>query len=267
MAKLYNNTRRFRASRGVLGNHLYKYQNKEIFMDNLSRYCSLAGTAFRREIVLLKGKPCVWGKCSFCDYTNDNSTDEDECYRINSKTLERVTGEYGSLEVINSGSVFELDKRTLSKIKEVVTLKGIKRLSFECYYSYRRRLDEIRQFFDGVHIIFKCGIETFDDDFRNRVLNKGIHIDSIDDVKRYFDSVCLLVGVKGQTKEMLSRDIRILLDNFKYGCVNVFNNNSTNIKRDEVLIKWFDEEYGDILRNTDGIDYLYNNTDFGVGEL
>ena len=28
-----------------------------------------------REIVLLKGRPCAWGKCRFCDYIEDNSRD------------------------------------------------------------------------------------------------------------------------------------------------------------------------------------------------
>ncbi|MDM8128893.1 radical SAM protein, partial [Paraclostridium benzoelyticum] len=32
----------------------------------------------KREIVLLKGFPCKWGKCSFCDYTLDNDNDEDD---------------------------------------------------------------------------------------------------------------------------------------------------------------------------------------------
>ena len=31
-----------------------------------------------REIVLLKAFPCVWGKCSFCDYIDDNGKDEEE---------------------------------------------------------------------------------------------------------------------------------------------------------------------------------------------
>ena len=26
----------------------------------------------KREIVLLKSRPCIWGKCSFCDYIEDN---------------------------------------------------------------------------------------------------------------------------------------------------------------------------------------------------
>ena len=32
----------------------------------------------RREIVLLRAFPCAWGKCSFCDYIEDNGRDEKE---------------------------------------------------------------------------------------------------------------------------------------------------------------------------------------------
>ncbi len=66
-----------------------------------------------REIVLLKAFPCAWGKCSFCDYTDDNSTDKGAMIALNSKILSYVTGEFGVLEVINSGSCFELPKETL----------------------------------------------------------------------------------------------------------------------------------------------------------
>lgn len=61
-----------------------------------------------REIVLLKGRPCAWGKCRFCDYIEDNSRDVQEMNALNQEVLSHVTGELGVLEVINSGSCFEL---------------------------------------------------------------------------------------------------------------------------------------------------------------
>lgn len=36
-----------------------------------------------REIVLLKGRPCAWGKCRFCDYIEDNSRDVQEMNALN----------------------------------------------------------------------------------------------------------------------------------------------------------------------------------------
>ena len=94
------------------------------------RYSKI-NTKNKREIVLLKGKPCVYGKCTFCNYIEDNSEDENEINNINFEVLENITGEYGVLEVINSGSVFELPKETLEKIKKWLTKKILDKLAFE----------------------------------------------------------------------------------------------------------------------------------------
>ena len=63
-----------------------------------------------REIVLLKAFPCVWGKCSFCDYIDDNSLNEEEIVTLNKEILKNITGEFKVLEVINSGSCLDGNK-------------------------------------------------------------------------------------------------------------------------------------------------------------
>ena len=63
--------------------------------------------------------------------------------------------------------------------------------------------------------------------------------DSPEEVRKYFDSPCLMVGIKGQTKEMIDYDIRMLKTHFELGTVNVFTNNSTDVKRDQELVDWF----------------------------
>ena len=70
----------------------------------------------KREIVLLKSRPCIWGKCSFCDYIEDNDIDQKENQKINDEVLNNITGQYGVLEVINSGSFFELPDETIERI-------------------------------------------------------------------------------------------------------------------------------------------------------
>ena len=40
-----------------------------------------------REIVLLKGRPCAWGKCRFCDYIEDNSRNLEEMNALNREVL------------------------------------------------------------------------------------------------------------------------------------------------------------------------------------
>ena len=229
--------------------------------DFINRYSKI-NNKNKREIVLLKARPCKWGKCTFCDYIYDNEIDEEKIDKINLEVLKNVTGEYGVLEVIDSASVFDLTQKTLEEIKRVVEDKNIKKLFFEAHWIYRNRLDEIREFFD-VPIIFKTGIETFDNNFREEVLKKGADFKDYREVKKYFDSPCVMVGIKGQTKEMIDRDMEII-KKFPHATVNIFMNNSTNIKRDEELVEWFVKKYK-YLEDDPNVDILFEITDFGVG--
>lgn len=230
----------------------------------MDRYSIINGKN-EREIVLLKSFPCVWGKCSFCDYISDNSTDKCEVLSVNKPVLAQITGEKGVLEVINSGSIFEVPKEDLEEIKRIVEEKNIKRLYFEAHWCYRKRLHEIKEFFSGVEVLFKTGIETFDDEFRNDVLNKNVRYKDLEDLRSYYDSICLMVGIKGQTKEMVKRDIEIVTSQFKKATINIWTENTTSFKRDEDLIKWFEKEYS-YLKDNEDIEVLFENTDFGVGE-
>ena len=217
-----------------------------------------------REIVLLKALPCIWGKCAFCDYIDDNGKDEEELNNINKGVLDNITGEFGVLEVINSGSCFEIPKETLNYIKKIVDEKKIKLLFFESHWIYRHRVQQMKDFF-GIQVIVKTGVETFDDDFRNKVLNKNATFQSIEELKQYFDSPCLMVGIKGQTKEMIDRDMSILTNHFNHGTISIYRNNSTPIKRDDELIHWFMNKYS-YLQVDPRYDFLCDPTDFGVGD-
>lgn len=229
----------------------------------MDRY-SIIENKNKREIVLLKSFPCIWGNCSFCDYILDNSNSEEEINRLNFEVLENITGKYKVLEVINSGSCFELPLKTLEKIKEIIKEKNIEKLFLESHWCYRNKLKDMRDFF-GIPIIFKIGVETFDYNFRNVVLNKNARFTTPEEVKQYFESTCLMVGIKGQTKEMIDKDIEIVLNHFNHATINVFTENSTKLERDEELIEWFKQKYS-YLEENPNIEILFNNTDFGVGD-
>lgn len=221
----------------------------------------------QREIVLLKSFPCKYGKCSFCNYIEDNSLDEEEIDNVNMEVLKEITGEYGVLEVINSGSVFELTQKTLEEIKRIVKEKNIKILYFEIYYGYIKRIEEIKKYFSGVEIRFRMGIETFDNNFRVKVYNKNFILEEkeIIEISKKLFSVCLLICVKGQTKEMIENDIKIALENFQGVTINIFINNGTVIERDSELVKWFIEKYS-YLALDDRVELLLDNKDLGVFE-
>ena len=228
----------------------------------MERYSHITNKT-KREIVLLKARPCLWSKCTFCDYIEDNSTCTKEMIDINNQILDLITGEYGILEVIDSASIFELPKDTLLKIKEIIDKKHIHTLFIESHWIYHKRIQEIRDFF-GIKTIVKIGVETFDDEFRNGYLNKNATFQSIQELKQYFDSPCLMVGIQGQTKEMIIKDMDILTHFFEHGTISIYRNNSTPVKRDVALINWFMHKYHYLIEDT-RYDFLYDPTDFGVG--
>jgi len=98
-------------------------------------------------------------KCVFCDYHLDVSFDP---YKVNKEVLEQVTGEYGVLDVINSGSCVELCDRTIELLQQIVVRKKIHTLWFESHWMYRNKLEEFKGLFPGVDVKFRCGVETFD---------------------------------------------------------------------------------------------------------
>ena len=218
----------------------------------------------QREICLLRGFPCAWGKCAFCDYIEDNGRDREAMEALNRQVLAKVMGDMGALEIINSGSCFELPKETLEEIRILIQTKKIKKLFFESHWMYRKKLQEMRDYM-GIPIVFKIGVETFDNEFRQQYLNKNAGFTTPEEVAELFDSPCLMVGIKGQTKEMIDYDIRMLKEHFRLGTVNVFTNNTTDVVRDEELVRWFLEKYA-YLEEDPTVEVLYENTDFGVGD-
>ena len=227
----------------------------------MDRY-ALIHTKMPREFVLLQGTGCRWKKCTFCDYHDDVS---EHPFKINEPVLRQVTGQYGVLDVINSGSALELDEETIALIKEVVKEKQIHTLWFEAHYMYRKKLADFARQFAPVQVKFRCGVETFDVALRD-AWKKGIPSSvTPEDVAKYFHGVCLLCCTQGESKEHIIKDIEIAQTHFEYFSVNVFCNNSTLVKQEKELAQWFVKEVYPRIKDEEGIEVLMENTDLGVG--
>ena len=227
----------------------------------MDRY-ALIRTKMPREFVLLQGTGCRWRKCTFCDYHEDVS----ECpFEVNKPVLRQVTGQYGVLDVINSGSAMELDADTIALIKEVAREKKIHTLWFEAHYMYRKKLASFAEQFAPVKVKFRCGVETFDPELRD-AWKKGIPSSvSAQDIARYFQGICLLCCTQGETKEHILKDIELARQHFEYFSVNVFCNNHTEVKQDKELATWFAQEVYPTIKEDTRIEILMENTDLGVG--
>ena len=229
----------------------------------MNRYSVIRGN-FPREFLLLQGTGCRWGKCTFCDYHGDTS---DTPFSVNRKVLEQVTGKYGVLDIINSGSAMELDPETISEIRKVVKDKCIHTIWFEAHYMYRHRLADFARQFQPAVVKFRCGVETFDPLLRSR-WQKGIgHDVTAKDIARYFHGLCLLccTDTPGDTRERLLRDIDLAERHFEYYSVNVFCPNTTALRRNDDMLRWFLAEVYPTLQKSSKAEVLIDNTDLGVG--
>ena len=227
----------------------------------MERY-ALIHTVLPREFVLLQGMGCRWKRCIFCDYHGDVSADP---FAVNKDVLTQVLGVYGVLDVINSGSAMELDERTIEMLKEVVREKKIHTLWCEAHYMYKNQLAKFAEQFDGVEVKFRCGVESFDGKLRQR-WKKGMAASvTAEDVAKYFQGVCLLCCTEGDNKSRILSDIALAEQYFEYASVNIFCENTTAVKRDDELVKWFVDELYPKLKDSDKIEVLVENTDLGVG--
>lgn len=221
-----------------------------------------------REIVMLRGTGCRWKRCAFCDYHLDRSDDTAANLALNREVLGRVTGLHHHLEVINSGSFSDLDPATMDEIERVCRDKDIRILHFECHWIHRQDIPALRARFAaaGVTVKVKTGVETFDRDFRENVLHKGIGESDPAKIAEPFDECCLLFGLTGQSEDSMRRDIETGLRYFERVCVNLMTPNTTPIRPDRAVLDTFLGTLYPVYKDDPRVDILLDNTDFGVGE-
>ena len=234
--------------------------------NNLIRY-SVITEKNPREILLLRGSGCKWRRCTFCDYHLDFSRDTERNYQCNIGEIQKVTGQFQKLEVINSGSFCDLDEKTMDALLTQCRKTRIKEIHFECHWMHRKDIPALRDFFGrhNITVKIKIGVETFDADFRETVLKKGIDETDPTVIAGNFDEVCLLFGLTGQTEASMKKDIETGLRCFERVCVNIMVENSTKIKPDPAVIAVFAEKIAPLYLNDRRVDILMENTDFGVG--
>lgn len=220
-----------------------------------------------REIVLLRGRGCRWRSCRFCDYHLDFSKDDDANLTLNRSVLSNVTGIYGTLEAINSGSFCDLDDGSIEAVLDTCRSRGIRQLHIECHWRDRDTLHAIRSRFNksGILLKVKTGVETFDEIFRDDVLLKGMEHASPEDIAAYADEVCLLFGLTGQTEQSMRGDVETGLRFFERVCVNLMTENSTDMYPDREVLDIFMKNIYPAYRDDPRVDILIENTDFGVG--
>jgi hypothetical protein len=211
---------------------------------DLIRYQVVDKSTLPRENVLLVSLGCSWGKCAFCDYQDDKSQSVLLCDKTNREVLDQVRGsEIGitTLEVTCSASYAELPFTTLNYIRDICIKKGFSTVILEGHYLYRETNHYFIDFFGekGIKVMFRCGVETFDEHLREDILHKGLPGVSPENISRYFQWINLMYGMDGQTFEQLQKDISIGVKNFDRVNLSIYTPVKNGPKRDTEAIDKF----------------------------
>ena len=223
-------------------------------------------SSMKRENVLLVSLGCSWGKCTFCDYQDDKSSSVLACDSVSKKVLAQVKGmEVGStiLEVTCSASYTELPFTTINYIRETCKEKGIKTVILEGHYIYREANPFFINFFNqyGIDVMFRCGVETFDEHIREDILHKGLPNVTPEQLAAYYQWINIMFGMEGQTIEQLEKDISIGLKHFKRINISIYTTVKNGPKRDLAAIeKFYNSSFYQELKSNPAID-IYDEWD------
>ncbi len=215
---------------------------------DLVRYQLDDSSALKRENVLLVSLGCSWGKCAFCDYQDDKSSSVLACDTVNKKVLESVRGEEAGvscLDVTCSASYTELPFTTLNYIRQTCREKGIDTVILEGHYIFRDSNKFFVDFFGqyNIEVIFRCGVETFDENIRENILHKGLPNVTAKDISEYFQWINIMYGMEGQSFDQLQKDISTGLEYF-----------------DRINLSIYTTVPGGPERDVDGIRDFYNSS-------
>ena len=223
---------------------------------DLVRYQFDNKSALPRENVLLVSLGCSWGKCAFCDYQDDKSSSVLACDSVNKKVLAEVKGEeIGStcLDVTCSASYTELPFTTMNYIRETCIEKGIKTVILEGHYIYKNSNQYYIDFFksNDIDVLFRCGVETFDEKIREDFLHKGLPGVTPWQLAEHYQWINLMFGMEGQTFDQLKKDIETGLEHFQRINLSIYTTVPNGPARDVSAIKAFYEGdfYQELLKN------------------
>ena len=233
---------------------------------DIIRYQVDDNSTLPRENVLLVSLGCSWGKCSFCDYQDDKSESVLLCDKKNREVLSQVRGSdigITTLEVTCSASYTELTFTTLNYIRDICIKKGFSTVILEGHYLYRETNHYFTDFFreKNINVMFRCGVETFDEYLRENILHKGLSEAMPRDISKYFQWINLMFGMEGQTFEQLKEDISIGINNFERVNLSIYTPVKNGPKRDiDAIEKFYGSDFYKNIVNNPKID-IYDEWD------
>ncbi len=132
----------------------------------------------RRLVVILKGFPCSWGRCTFCPFALEQSFNLSEVMgtnrRIVKEAIEVAEREgYRRVAVFNGSSFHELLYDTVEKLRPLARGR-IFEVEERSEYVTKESIDALLQYYSPERLVIRVGFEVFDERIREELLRKGM---------------------------------------------------------------------------------------------
>ena len=178
-------------------------------------------------ILILKGFPCSWGKCIFCPFILDQSTNVRDVMLTNRELIKRairivdVKG-YRRVAVFNGGSFHELPFDTIEKLSKLARDRIFEieeRPEFVTFNSIKFILG----MYDLEKLVIRIGFEVIDEKIRNNYLRKGIPDEELKRIVKLRKNLrasglpvelwtYVLFGIEGISEELVLRSVKKFKD-------------------------------------------------------
>ncbi len=132
----------------------------------------------KRLVVILKGFPCAYGRCSFCPFAIEQSLHTREVLEANKRIIEEAVeaadrGGYRRIAVFNGGSFHELPLDTIERLHHL-SMGRVFEVEERSEYVTLESLRFLLKVLEPEKLIVRVGFETIREETREKLLRKGM---------------------------------------------------------------------------------------------
>ncbi len=132
----------------------------------------------KRLVMILKGFPCSWGRCSFCPFALEQSIDMGDVITTNRRIIDEALrvaegGDIRRVAIFNGSSFHELPYDTIERLR---ALAGERMFEIESRSEYvtLSSMKALLDYYGPERLIIRIGFEVYDEDIREKLLVKGM---------------------------------------------------------------------------------------------
>ena len=132
----------------------------------------------RRLVLILRGLPCAYGKCTFCPFALEQTLHTSRILEENKKIIEEAIAiaekeEYKRIAVFNGGSFHELPYQVIEELRPLAK-DNIFEIEERSEYVTYDSVTALYNYYAPEKLIIRVGFEVYDEEIREKKLRKGM---------------------------------------------------------------------------------------------